>query len=233
MNLTWDTSWQGMALINDMLLPNTYHASISFQFNTPERDKQLVAFDRMEYLFSQVLSGSIIADVSNPLVSVLENTLDTMINTLPTDPLDETIASVLLSKLIAITEDHILFDGISLSSSLGDHIVNSVSIEDLPAYTFLYNNALTAHKKDYISWWHRSGIDPSDIMSEKDNVISIVSLKEDWDTVELGWVSSEEVVDEATEIKEPAKVINMHGWKPKIIAGGRDGTRPMGPTSTL
>lgn len=229
MILTWSTSWQSTALVQDTILPNTYEATIAFEFNTPEREKQLVSFDRMQFLFNGILTGGMVASAANPLVSKLYKDFNTTINTLPLDPLDEAIAAVIMSKLVAITDNNVLIERVDVSSSLGDDICNTVYYDDLPNLEYLYHNCIKDADPSTEPWWHRPGVDMTDIIMFKKNAPEkIIHDSQGWEDYGLGWIQ-EEIVP---EVKGPAKVISMHGWKPKIIRGGKDGTRPMGSPVT-
>jgi len=228
MNLTWGTNWQSTVLVQDVILPNTYDATVAFEFNTPVKEKQMVAFDRMKFIFDMILAGNMIANVENPLVGKLYETTNTTINTLPIDPLDEAMAAVIMSKIISVTDNNILIDRIDISSSLGDNITNSVYIDDLEDLDYLRQNAIAVADPNTPAWWFRPEVDVTDIIVLKKKTAKIIHDSQKWEDFGLGWDKEEEVI----EPKGPAKIIKMHGWKPKIIKGGKDGTRPMGSTIT-
>jgi len=231
MSLKWQTTWQSSVLIQGLILPNIYTATVTFDFNTSEKEKQIVSFDRMQFLFNGILANNMLANVENPLVTDLYNLTDTVINTLPSEPYDEILAAIIMSKIIAITENNILVDQVDVSSSLGNDISNTVTIEDLAEIDYFGGNAITAADPNTLPWWNRSGVDMTDIiLFDKDSPIKIIHDSASWEDYELGWIAEKE---EIVTTAEPAKVIMMNRWKPKVIKGGKDdGSRPMGPTDT-
>jgi hypothetical protein len=170
--LTWSSDWQGMLLVENQLLPNNYSLTLAFAVTCEGRDEQDKTVDRLTYWANEVLPGSMFADINNPHVAKLHKQLDTLIITVPSEPIDATIATCLLSKFQAITEGRAFIQRIDVSSSLGRDLVLSYDWDELDQYPWLHSNPVT--ELGETPWWNRPEIDPTDILIKTKTKIELI-----------------------------------------------------------
>ena len=217
--LSWHTSWQSTMLVDQILLPNYFSINIEFEAGDSNELEQLLAFDRVKYYINDVLEGSLFANIDNPLVNKLEKSFNVYIITLPSEPMDHIIASVVFSKLISIVEGRLDIHSVTFSSRLGEEVSNYIDIESLASMDYMINNKVKA-TTGTPAWWHRSDAGSSDIITVGKDKVSVVIDKQDWSDFDLGWESAKQLPvgkDAAPVIKLPVK-----NWKPKIIPGGKE-----------
>ena len=124
--LSWHTNWQSTMLVDQIILPNHFSINIEFEAGDSNELEQLVAFDRIKYYINTVLEGSLFANIDNPLVNKLEKSFNVYIITLPSEPMDHIIASVVFSKIISIVEGRLDIHSVTFSSRLGEEVSNYI-----------------------------------------------------------------------------------------------------------
>ena len=216
--LSWHTNWQSTMLVDQIILPNHFSINIEFEAGDSNELEQLVAFDRIKYYINTVLEGSLFANIDNPLVNKLEKSFNVYVITLPAEPMDHIIASVVFSKIISIVEGRLDIHSVTFSSRLGEEVSNYIDTESLASMGYMINNKVKA-TTGTLAWWHRPDAGSSDIITVGKDKVSVVIDKQEWVDFDLGWESAKipNGKDAAPVIKLPVK-----SWKPKIIPGGKE-----------
>lgn len=209
----------GMMLMDDMLLPNEYTVTVEFDTKGDTPHEQWLAFERMRVFVTECLDTCIFAHIDNPLVPKLHSSIKTNIVTLFEEPIDMVIGLALLGKLAAITEDRMELFALSISSKLGDQVVNKIEGTDMLAADDMLNSKikqLTGNSP----WWFRTDAGCSDIVLTSKKKVVVKHDQIAWESMQLGWDQPEETVDDKQTpvLKSPKGVL---GWKPKIIDGGK------------
>jgi hypothetical protein len=216
--LSWHTNWQSTMLVDQIILPNHFSINIEFEAGDGNELEQLVAFDRIKYYINTVLEGSLFANIDNPLVNKLEKSFNVYVITLPSEPMDHIIASVVFSKIISIVEGRLDIHSVTFSSRLGEEVSNYIDTESLASMGYMINNKVKA-TTGTLAWWHRPDAGSSDIITVGKDKVSVVIDKQEWVDFDLGWESVKipNGKDAASVVKLPVK-----SWKPKIIPGGKE-----------
>ena len=216
--LSWHTSWQSTILVEKMILPNHFSMSVEFESGAGNDLEQMVAFDRIKYLLNNIIEGCLFASVDHPLISKLEKNFDDYIVTLPTDPMDNVIASVLFSKIISIVEGRLDISSVTFSSRLGEDVSNYIDIDDLSGMDYMIKNKIK-EATGTAAWWHRPDAGSTDIILTTKDKVSVMHDKQEWVDYDLDWDSIK-----MTLTKEDAAVVKLpaNNWKPHVIPGGKD-----------
>lgn len=208
-----------MMLMDDTLLPNDYTVTVEFDTKGDSGHEQWLSFERMRTFVTECMDTCIFAHVDNPLIPKLHASLKTNIVTLFEEPIDMVIGMVLMSKLAAISEDRMLIFTVSISSKLGDDVINKIEAEDM-----LIADTMTNSKVKQLTgnppWWFRSDAGCTDIILTSKKKVVVKHDQVTWESMQLGWDQPEEVVDDKqAPVLKPNK--GLIGWKPKIIDGGK------------
>lgn len=209
----------GMMLMDDALLPNEYTVSVEFDTKGDTAHEQWLAFERMRVFVTECMDTGILAHIDNPLIPKLHASIKTNIITLFEQPIDMVIGLTLLGKLAAISEDRMELFGLSISSRLGDDVVNKIEGTDMLSADGMLNckvKQLTGNPP----WWFRTDAGCTDIILTSKKKVVVKHDQVAWETMQLGWDQADQEFDD-----KQAPVLKSHkgvlGWKPKIIDGGK------------
>lgn len=208
-----------MPLIDGIMLPNRYEIEVDFDQKNGDSYQEWVAFERMKYFFNEAVDGCIFAHRDNPSVPRLHKDLKTHIMTFAEEPLDMVVGLTFLSKLIFIAEDRLSLLGLRISSSLGDNVVNHIDAEDILETDFLLDKKIKSLTNND-PWWFRSDAGCTDLILQTKKKVTVKHDKVEWESIDLGWIPSEQKLDELGGPLLTYPRGNV-GWKPKIIEGGK------------
>lgn len=223
MTFCWRGSWQGMVLVEDTLITNEWEFSIYFDSSGSDPLREQIALDRCRFLIENIFQDSLWLSVEDNWNSVFHNKLKGHRITLPVLPFDSAIAIATLSKCIAISEDHLDFQQIILSSRLGEGIELTVDVEDLEDIEWLVKNPVHEYTKDH-AWFMRSNPGTCDvILSTSEDSIEVIRDMLDWNKYDLGWEPNQEIIftpDIESDVPAPRPAKSV--WKPVVIDGGKN-----------
>lgn len=218
-HLSWQTSWQCTMLVDQILLPNHFSMNIEFEPGDGNELEQLLAFDRIKHYLNDIVEGSLFANIDNPLIDNLEKNFNVYVITLPDEPKDHVIASVLFSKLISIVEGRLEIGSVTFSSRMGEDVTHYIDIDELASMDYMIKNKIR-EATGSPAWWHRADAGSSDVITIKKDKVSVVMDKQEWDDFALGWDSAKLPVNKNST---PVVKLPVKNWKPTVVAGGKDG----------
>lgn len=220
MTFCWRGNWQGMVLVEDTLIPNEWQFSINFSSSDQDPQLEQIALDRCRFLVEGIYQDALWLSIDDPWIKIFHNKLKGHKITLPTLPFDGAIAIATLSKCIAVSEDYLDFEQITLSSRLGEGIELTVTVEDLEEIEWLVKNPIYDLTKEH-AWFMRTTPGTSDILLQEQDTIEVIRDMLDWNQYDLGWEPKTEIIftPEGELQVKPARTV----WKPMVIDGGKNG----------
>jgi hypothetical protein len=126
-DLKWSTKFTSTILLHETLLPNTYKISLTFNSNTDNIKIQNRAFDRIKYLFQNMLHNGLIMNYKNKHANSLSQFSDKIIM-IPEEPFDQVMVALIHSKLVNIVEGNIQITEVQLDSWHGDNVTYTSEI---------------------------------------------------------------------------------------------------------
>lgn len=222
MTFCWRGSWQGMVLVEDTLIPNEWEFSVYFDSSGSDPVREQIALDRCRFLVENIFQDALWLSLDDPWNTVFHNKLKGHRITLPVMPFDSAIAIATLSKFIIISEDHLDFQQIILSSRLGEGIELTIDVEDLVDIEWLVKNPVHEYTKEP-AWFMRDNPGTCDVLITNEDSVEVIRDMLDWNKYDLGWEPTQEVIftpDMGPEkpIPNPTRTI----WKPMVIDGGKN-----------
>lgn len=218
---TWTTGWNGMMLLDNILIPNEWEIKVGFDGVSSDPDHEQIAFDRCKFLIEVAYQEALFMNVEEDTFSKLNDKILCHKITLPDEAVDSTIAIATLSKFMCIAEDRLSFDGITISSRISDGIEFYFDASLMKDVIWLLDNPVRKLTGEP-AWFMRSDAGTTDIWIQGKKKHEIIRDVDDWKNHGLDW--------EQTEIPNPVenlvatstnKPIIKKGWKPKIIDGGK------------
>ena len=169
-------SFQAGVHFQDKFLMNLYDFTLSMEVLTNCIREQNIAMERIKYFLFDCLENSIFVNEKEKKAIDNYSTAGIKVCTLPDEPYDQIIATVLLLKLKAITEGKLLITDIYLVSKLSDDVKFWLEIDDIDSE---YTNE---------GWWNKSStcITDSPKSNKKDKILKLFNNNE-WNDVGLHW----------------------------------------------
>ena len=160
----------------DKFLINLYDFSVSMEVETDSVKEQNIAMDRIKYFLYDCLENAVF--VYEKEHKAIEKYMNSGINvcTLPDEPYDQIIASVLLLKFKAITEGRLIITDIQLTSKLSDNVRFWLEMEVVEE---AYGSS---------GWWMEPNtlINTNTKTNKKDKIVKLFKNTE-WNEVGLSW----------------------------------------------
>lgn len=150
---SWETQFDSIVAIDDIVYPNTYNVKISFLPKITDIKLQNNSFERIKYLFHKLCENSVILQPKSSLENVFFKMPVNKI-LLPGNPYDQLLAITLFHKCKAISGKYIHFGQITLDSKLGDNVqytVDTDSYENSSLNTDEWNKTIIEKP-----WWERN-----------------------------------------------------------------------------
>lgn len=219
MMFNWKTSWQGMVLIDNLLIPNYWKLELEFIGISDNPEHEQIAFDRCKYIVEECYKDALWMNVSSEWSNKFSNKLLCHKITIPDEPLDANIAIATLSKFIAVSEGKLEFKKISIASKLGENVNCIFEMNDLEIFDWLNDNPIKSMTGDS-AWFMRSDAGTTDIWIKGKKKQEIIKDLESWETHDLLWDQTISV--ELDSSSQSIKPIGIKGWKPKVIDGGKN-----------
>jgi hypothetical protein len=169
-------SFQAGVHFQDKFLMNLYDFTLSMEVLTDCIIEQNIAMERIKYFLFDCLENSIFVNEKEKKVIDNYSTAGIKVCTVPDDPYDQIIATILLLKLRAITESRLLITDIYLVSKLSDDVKFWLEIDDIES---MYTNE---------GWWNKSSTCITDApkSNKKDKILKLFNNTE-WNDVGLHW----------------------------------------------
>lgn len=181
MNVRLSKVWQIPALVvserSEQVIINAYEVKVHMTTNTTNPSEQNVAYERMQYWFDQVMTGSVLISQDHPKLATWQDTNSRCL-IFPQDPVDQLVGIMLYYKLSAIVENRIIISELEVSSAIDDYVIYHHSMMEDPG------NILDDH-----GWWSDSRPTwNTDARRRKsrDKVISL-SRPPEWKEHDLDW----------------------------------------------
>lgn len=217
---TWTTGWNGMMLIENMLIPNEWEIKVEFNGEANDPEQEQIAFERCKFLIEVAYQEALFMKVDEPHFSKLHDKILCHKITLPDEAIDSTIAIATLSKFMCIAEDRLSFDGIEISSRISEGISFYFDANDMPNVTWLIDNPVRKLTGEP-AWFLRSDAGTTDIWVQGKKKHEILRDIDPWEQHGLSWEKPEPAVVNENNVVHVHKPIIKKGWKPKIIDGGK------------
>jgi hypothetical protein len=217
---TWKTGWNGMLLLENILIPNEWEIKVEFNGESGDPDQEQIAFDRCKFLIESVYQEALFMRVDEGTFSKLHDKILCHKITLPDEAVDSTIAIATLSKFMCIAEDRLSFDGISISSRISEGIEFYFDAALMRDVNWLIDNPVRKLTGEP-AWFMRSDAGTTDIWIQGKKKHEVLRDVDDWKNYGLDWEQSEPVVQQPEALVVPQRPILKKGWKPKVIDGGK------------
>lgn len=204
----WSTNINCMVYVDNLLLINTYQIEVGFFTSTTNPVLHDIALEKIEVFFELLMKDCIIItkeDYDKEERTIANNyfMVHDFIN-------DQTIASMIFSKLISIVGIDLVIEFVRLSSVLGNNIRYTISNES-PELSVLLPDKETWTKDSPVKfdpWWMRSDTATFDCLLDQNEIFR-------------GLLRWEEIFEEDLA---KANEADSKKSKFKIIAGGKDET---------
>ena len=205
-DLSYKAKWKSVICLDNWLSPNDYSCKVHFDIETDNGDEQNIAFERCKVFFDTILHQSLIINIANPLLQILQKKTEQRIITIPNDPLDLVIGNVIYHKLNAITDGRISVQQVDIKSSQGDNIWIHFD-QDFSENSNLCELELFKTINE-TPWWYRNDASHTDWFEHTKKEVKFHKHTVPWDK-DLLWNQKD------------AKVERIQKWKPTIIDGGK------------
>jgi hypothetical protein len=199
-----------MVFVDDLLLINHYNFEVGFDTVASNPILHDVAFEKVQMFFDILLTNNIVIgkkDFIEKRPPIENNFIE-----LPDLLNDQTLGSVIFSKLMAIVGDDLSIEYVKISSDLGRNVRYTIDNHSPELHVLL-------PEKD--DWWEDEDIKSQPWWMRPDTATYDEVIKgEDIYAGEFKWDEHFE-----TEI-EKAKSLDVKKSKFEIIRGGKDETKP-------
>lgn len=205
----WSIELNCMVFVNDALLVNNFSIKVGFLPTVENTILNDIALEQIEIFFNLFMQNSIIInkkeyEESDSIVKLQNNVF-----MIPDKPNDQTIGSLIFSKLIAIVGDNLDIEYIRLTSDLGKNITYTIDSESPELEVLLPTKAewWDDDNVTFMPWWCRPDTATYDVLINRDEIYQGDIVWEDL------------FKDELEKLKETE---NTAKGKFKIISGGKD-----------
>ena len=201
MKLNHTMDFSAVIFDEDRIYPNTFEVKINFNINTDNPIHQNVAIQRIVFLIHEVIDKSIFINQNNPALSKVTRLAgsNNIVVTMPDEPFDQILGIMLFHKLSVITEEK--FDIDTLEICGGDTGELRYIVDDFTEFP------ITMGKYSAPYWWDRSDLTVSE--NKKSPLYKVT-----WETINLGWDETDELVFEPELASEESTI--------HILDGGED-----------
>lgn len=218
-DMTWNGSWSAVSVVEDFIQPCNYKISVEFNTSSDDPARQHTAFARIKYFIEEVLNQSVFIGADSQFLPVFKKSQAKVI-CFGNAPLEVIVTASLWSKIEAFTEGALEMERISISTDVGDHLINHIDAEFISnVREDLLADPLAPHKEKI--WWNRPDMGVCDwieIIPEEDRIRALVRIdNEEWPDF-LQWDFEEKNIDSGPK----DNVVSLKGkWKPEVISGDK------------
>jgi len=217
---TWTTGWNGMMLLDNILVPNEWEIKVKFNGESNDPDQEQIAFDRCKFLIDVAYQEALFMHVEEGTFSKLNDKILCHKITLPDEAVDSTIAIATLSKFMCVVEDRLSFDGITISSRISEGVEFYFDASLMKDVIWLLDNPVRKLTGEP-AWFMRSDAGTTDIWIQGKKKHEIIRDVDDWKNYSLDWEQTPVVNPVENLIVPNHKPVIKKGWKPKVIDGGK------------
>lgn len=205
----WPTEFDSIVFVDDMLIVNNYRVEVGFDTSSDNPLLHDVAFEKVQMFFDVLLNNSII--ISKTEFNNKTTTLNNNYVELPNMLNDQTLGSVIFSKLISLTGKDLEIRYVKISSSLGKNIKYTIDMNCPELHLLLPSKDEWWDDKKINSfpWWLRSDSATYDEILDGDKIYQ----------GEFNW--DDHFESELEEVKNQNKKNKF-----QIISGGKDEIKP-------
>lgn len=207
---TWPIETSCMVFVDDLMIINHYNIEVGFDTSTANPVLHDVAFEKIQMFFDILMTNSVI--ISKKDFKENKPNLQNSFLELPDMLNDQTLGSVIYSKLMAMVGEDLVIVHVKLSSSLGKNIRYTIN-DNSPELHVLLPSKEDWWENEEIKnqpWWMRPDTATHDEVLEGDE---IYKGEFDWN-------------DHFESELEDAKNYDVKKTKFEIIRGGKDETKP-------
>lgn len=205
----WLSEVDCMVYVEEMLLQNHYKFEVGFDTCSANIQLHDIAFEKIEMFFEILMSNCIIINQED--FKVKDFNFKNNYIELPNMLNDQTLGSVIFSKLVTLVDDDIEIHYVKITSSLGKNIRYTINLESPELHSLLPTKAEWWDSDDitFNPWWLRD--DPATY----DELLDV----DKYYTGEFSWD------EHFGEELEQLKTSDAKG-KFQIIRGGKDEVEP-------
>jgi hypothetical protein len=201
----WTTNFQCLIYVDNLFLLNDFTVTIGFFTKVENPLINDIELDKIEMFFETLMAGCVIIDKENFVEDIRPIIKNNFLMT-PGRPNDQTIASLIYSKLVYMVGENVDIEFVTLSSKLGNHIRFTI-VDESPELSVLLPTKEDWWKNKLNPWWLRNDTATYDI--------------EFADSIYEGDFKWEDIFKSELEEIEKTRNDNKKGFK--IISGGKDG----------
>ena len=219
---TWTTRWNGMMLLENILIPNEWEIKVKFNGEINDPDQEQIAFDRCKFVVDVAYHEALFMRIDEGTFSKLNDKILCHKITLPDEAIDSTIAIATLSKFMCIAEDRLSFDGITISSRISEGVEFYFDSDALKDVQWLLDNPVRKMTGEH-PWFMRSDAGTTDLWLQGRKKQEVIRDVNEWKDYHLDWEQAE--LANSAEPMSGAPTIApkpvFKAWKPKVIDGGK------------
>lgn len=193
-----------------MLLSDAYEVTVDFVWSSPDLARGNASFLKVKFFIEEVLHQSIFTHKSAPMTF---SNLEQNVVEFPYVPTSDIIAVTLHAKLNAIAGEYLEIIGVKIGSKFGEvNMSYTYADDEYPSMPSLKDWVGTDKYYYDQPWWFRNS--PETVDYEVDENTDLTTPPE-YDTV-LEEIDSV-VMGELKLREDGGEVIDINGWKPKIV----------------
>lgn len=205
---SWPTKVKSIIFVDNMLIVNSYKIKVGFDTSSINPILHDIAFEKVQMFFEILMNNSIIiskTDFNQMNLNYGNNYIE-----LPDLLNDQTLGSVIFSKLSALVGEDLIIEYVKITSSLGKNICYTIDNDSPELHALLPDKEAWWDGKEIKSqpWWGRPDTATYDKLLEGDDIY-------------IGDFDWNEHFEE--DLKE-AENMNTKASKFKIIKGGKSDT---------
>ena len=161
----------------ELLIVN-YSLTINFLTQTMDPTEQNIALDRIKHFVSNEMHSTVFVNQADEEQAEAFYSLGLNVTTLPQEPVDQIVGIALYYKLNAIMQGRMKITELVFCSDAGDNV----------EYFHTENDAVDIFPAQ--GWWASAGLDHCDLTLDDDEQPEELSVDEQWQEHELGWVQA-------------------------------------------
>lgn len=167
---SWPTKVKSIIFVDNMLIVNTYKITVGFDTSSINPILHDIAFEKVQMFFEILMNNSIIISKTDFNKKNLE--YDNNCIELPDLLNDQTLGSVIFSKLSALVGEDLIIEYIKITSSLGKNICYTIDNSSPELHALLPDKESWWDGKEIKSqpWWGRPDTATYDKLLEGDDI---------------------------------------------------------------
>lgn len=198
-----------IVFVNDSLLINEFSIKVGFLPTIENPILNDIALEKIEIFFNLFMQNAIIINKKDYDDSATFTKIQNNFFMVPDKPNDQTIGSLIFSKLVAIVGEDLEINYIKISSELGKNILYTLDADSSELECLLPKKSewWEDDNINFMPWWSRTDTATYDILINRDEIYQ----------GDVGW---EDIFKDELEKLKQAE--NTAKGRFKIISGGKD-----------